>query len=59
MFPDFNILFFLIWKLTCSLHHEAGLAAFNLRLTEIKQNFGFLYDLLSFAPKPGKIWREN
>ena len=50
---------FLDLKLTCSPHHEAGLAAFNLRLTEIKQNFGSLYDLLSLAPKPGKIWREN
>lgn len=36
---------FLDLKLTCSPHHEAGLAAFNLRLTEIKQNFGSLYDL--------------
>lgn len=56
---SFNIWIFLILKLDYRPHHEAGLDIFNLRLTEIRQAFGFLCDLLSPAPRPYKIWWEN
>lgn len=58
LFFNFNIFIYLILKLDYSPYHEAGLAAFNLRLMEIRRNLAFC-KILYHSPKPCKIWRET